>query len=190
VVLTDSSGVLEARFVNVAVAHTFSVVKPETSMHAGDTVSVQLSPPTDRLDAASLGIVTATFDGIGATAPHYTWMDPNEGIGICGAGCANAAVQGSVATFVVPADAVGEVSLSLGEVGSSGTDKCDLAHCDMSFAARTNDGQPATSLANAARSRSPSERRIDSAIADIVAAASFASALPLRLSTANVARAS
>ena len=44
--------------------------------------------------------------------------------------------------------------------------------------------QIAASLANAARSLSPSEPRIDSAIAVTVTVASFTSALPLRVSTA------
>jgi hypothetical protein len=139
--LANSTGAVVARYVNVAVPRTFTVVQPQADIvHPGQVVTVKLGPGTDRFDEESLGIVTATFDKVGPTAPAYTWMDPEMGMGICGDGCADVnMITADVGTFVVPTNALGDVSLHLGEIGNVGTSQCDVAYCDFRFVELTNE---------------------------------------------------
>jgi hypothetical protein len=138
--ITNSTGSLEASFVNVTVPRTFTVTSPSNGVvHAGDTVTVELSPSTDQLeDNDAMGIVMANFDHARPTSPTATWIDPAEGLSVCTA-CANTTVKGSTATFVVPANAVGSTTAHLAEVGLAGVAKCSVAHCDLEIATQTNE---------------------------------------------------
>jgi hypothetical protein len=125
--ISDSSGELVARFVNVASPRAVAVVSPASAVaHVGDVVTVQLSPGTDVFqrnpaDQQHFGDVAAQFPG---------W----NGL----AAVADVAFGSSfqTGTFTVP-DVVGDGGLLLGEMGTVGTTRCDVGHCELPLATKT-----------------------------------------------------
>ena len=129
VVITDSSGSLEADFINVDVPRTAALVTPgDGAAHVGDTLTLQLSPatdifPTSEDDQEHFGWLTCEF---GNAAP------PPDGVNTAQASAPVIYANG-IATCVVPDGAVGTSKLFLAEDGVVGTSRCDVGHCDMEF---------------------------------------------------------
>jgi hypothetical protein len=122
--IKDSSGELVATFINVTSRRTLSVAAPDGGViHAGGPMLINLSPVTDFFpstdDPTNLGgtLDLSLIDATGSiqyTRPH---------------------ILGSVGTVAsVPA---GTTSISAYEIGTTGTTRCDVGHCDLPFVAIT-----------------------------------------------------
>lgn len=125
--ISDSTGELVANFVNVASPRTVAVVSPASAVaYVGDVVTVQLSPGTDVFQRNPAD--EQHFGDVGAEFPGWRGL----------ASVAEVAFGGSfqTGTFTVP-DVVGDGGLFLAEMGTVGTTRCDVGHCELPLSTKT-----------------------------------------------------